>query len=190
MADEKQRRTAGKHLFHAVVAFLLEHEVAHRQNFVAGQDVGPHLGGDGEAQAGDHAGRVVFHRHIDKIPQFCKVDDVLEVLVHIGTVMPQDGTVEVNVLAGGQLHIETGAQLDQRGDLTIDPHRTFGRVHHTGNKLEHRAFAAAVAADERDRFAGLDGEGHVLQSVELVKEKLMFSVFSCARLNRIETLST
>ena len=103
VADEKQRRTAGKHLLHAVVAFLLEHEVTHRQNFVAGQDVGPHLGGDGEAQAGDHAGRVVFHRHIDKIPQFGKVDDVFEVLVHIGTVMPQDGAVEVNVLAGGQL---------------------------------------------------------------------------------------
>ena len=59
----------------------------------------------------------------------------------------------------------------------MDPHRTFGRIHHTGDKFEHRAFAAAVAADERDRFAGLDGEGHVLQSVELVKEKLMFQQF-------------
>ena len=173
VADKQQRCAAGEHLLHPLVALLLEHKVTDGQNLVAGQNVGPDLCRNREAQPRDHAAGIVFYRHIDKIPQFGKVDDVLEVLLHVGAVMAEHRTVQKDVLPRGQVQVKARAQLDQGRDLAVDGHAARRGVHNAGNQLQHRALAAAVAADECDGLAGLNFERNVPQCVKFVEKQLM-----------------
>ena len=102
------------------MAFVLEHKVADRQNLITDKDVGLNLGRNGKAKARDHAAGIVFDRHIDKIPQLGKVDDAVEMLLHIGTVMAQHRAVQKDIFPRGQVQIKACAQLDKRRDLTVD----------------------------------------------------------------------
>ena len=156
------------------MALLLEHKVTHRQNLIAGQDIRLDLGRNGESQPRDHAAGIVFHRHIDKIPQFSKVDDIFEVLFHISAVVAQHRTVQKHVFPRGQIEVKARAQLDQRRNFAVDGDGTPGWVHDARNKFEHRAFAAAVAANQRYGFAGFDAERDVLQRIKFIEKKLMF----------------
>ena len=174
MADKKQRRTAGKHLLHPLMALLLEHKIAHRQNLVAGQNVSLDLGRNGKAQPRDHAAGVVFHRHIDKIPQLCKVDDIFKVLLHIGAVVAEHRAVQKDIFPRGQVEVEPRAQLDQRCDLAVDGHGALAGVHDARDQFQHRAFAAAIAADECDGLARLNFERNIPQCVKFVEKQLMF----------------
>ena len=177
VADEQQRCAAGEHLLHPLVALLLEHKVADGQDLVAGQNVGPNLRRNREAQPRDHAAGIVFHRHIDKIPQFGKVDDVLEMFLHVGAVMAEHRTVQKDVLPRGQVEIKARAQLDQGRDLTVDGHAARRGVHDTGDQLEHRALAAAVAANQRHRLAGFNFKRNIPQCVKFVEKQLVLEQF-------------
>ena len=120
VAHKKQRCTAGEHLLHPLMAFVLEHKVADRQNLITDKDVGLNLGRNGKAKARDHAAGIVFDRHIDKIPQLGKVDDAVEMLLHIGAVMAQHRAVQKDIFPRGQVQIKARAQLDKRRDLAVD----------------------------------------------------------------------
>ena len=48
----------------------------------------------------------------------------------------------------------------------LDEHRALGRRHQPGGHAGDGGLADAVRAEQRDRFAGLDGERHVEQGAE------------------------
>ena len=57
--------------------------------------------------------------------------------------------------------MEAGAELDQRGDPAVDAHAAAGRLEDAGDELEQRRLARAVAADDAERFAAVDGKRNV-----------------------------
>ena len=74
---------AGHQLFHPLLAFLLEEEIAHREHLVRDQDVVFGDGGNGKAYAGHHAGGVVLERHIQKVLQLAELHDLIKLFVQI-----------------------------------------------------------------------------------------------------------
>ena len=84
--------------------------------------------------------------------------------------MAQHRAVQKDIFPRGQVQIKARAQLDKRRDLTVDGDRAGRGVHNARNQLEHRAFAAAVAADKRHRLARLHAERDILQRIKLIEK--------------------
>src|ERR1044072_6080355 len=59
--------------------------------------------------------------------------------------------------------MEAGAELEQRDDAAADLDLAAGGLDDPREEAEERRLAGAVAADQADGVAGLDGEGHVSQ---------------------------
>ena len=78
VADQNDRRAAGQQLGHPLFTLLLKQEVTDGKDLVGNQDVGLRYRCHGERQTRDHAGGVVFQRHVEKILQFAEFDDVVE----------------------------------------------------------------------------------------------------------------
>ena len=87
--------------------------------------------------------------------------------------MAEHRTVQKDILPRGQVQVKARAQLDQGRDLAVDGHAARRGVHNAGNQLQHRALAAAVAANQRHRLAGLNFERNVPQCVKFVEKQLM-----------------
>ncbi len=137
-------------------AFELEAGVADGERFVDDEDVGLHVGGDGEGEAHDHAAAVRFDRLIEEVTDLGEGGDGLDLGVDLGAGEAEDGGVEVDVFASRELGVEAGAEFEQGGDASLDRHYAGGRTECGGDELEQRAFARAVAADEADAFAAFD----------------------------------
>ena len=173
----------------AALAFLLEKKVADRQHFVDDQHVGHDYGGNGEGDAGDHAGGVVLHRHVEEVPHLGELDDLVEVLLDELLRIAEQGAVEVDVLACGQLQVEPGAELDERGDAALDRAAAFGGLQHAGDDLEHGGFARAVGAEDAEHIAFLHLERHVVERTELLEAKLAFGESDRVLLEAVELLA-
>src|SRR5207253_1510665 len=80
---------------------------------------------------------------------------------------PEQRAVEEDVFAPGELGIEAGAELEERGDAAAHLDAAGGRPKGAGDELEQRALAAAVAADDAERGAARELEGDVADRPEL-----------------------
>lgn len=87
----------------AALALLLEEHVADGERLIDDEDVGLGDGGDGEGDARDHSGGEVLHGHVDKVGQLGEVDDLLEMGIDELLGIAEQGAVEVDVLARGEL---------------------------------------------------------------------------------------
>ncbi len=110
-------RAVGAQVGEALVAPTLELLVADRQHLVDEQDVRVDVDRDREPEAHVHARRVVLHRRVDEPLEAGELDDVVEPAVDLALAQPQDRSVQVDVLAAGELGVEPGAQLEQSGHL-------------------------------------------------------------------------
>ena len=149
-----------------VDALLLKVAVADRQRLVDDEDVGIDVDGDRERQPHVHAGRVRLHRPVEERAELGELQDRRQPLLHLGGREPEDGGVERGVVAAGELGMEAGAELEDRGDRAVRLERAAGRPRDAAEKLEQRALAGAVLADDADRLAALDFERDVLQRRE------------------------
>ena len=93
-------------------------------------------------------------------------NDLVELARDLGAAHAEDGAVEIDVLAAGELGMEAGADLQQARHAAADFDAALGRRGDAGKDLEQRRFAGAVAADDADDLAPLDLEGDVLQRPE------------------------
>ena len=59
-------------------------------------------------------GRVVLHLLVDEPLELGELDDVVEALLDVDALEPEDRGVHVDVLATGELGVEAGAELEQR----------------------------------------------------------------------------
>ena len=102
-------------------ALLLEGRVAHREHFVHDQDLRLQVRGDGEGQPHVHAAGVALHRRVDELPRRSEKATISSNLrVDLALAHAEDGAVEIDVLAAGELRVEAGADLQQTGDLALD----------------------------------------------------------------------
>ena len=162
MGHQNDRGAARHQLLHPLFALLLEQEIAHRQHLVRNEDIGLGDGGNGKADARHHAGGVVFQRHIQKVFQLAEFYDLVKFFVQILGREAQHRAVEIDILAGGQIHIKARAQLDERGDGAVYGHLALAGLVHPGNGLEQGGFARAVQAHKAVKIAGHNVQTDVL----------------------------
>src|SRR6185369_7530605 len=163
MRDEDQRHAAVLHLLDLGDALLGELLVADGEHLVDEQDVGIDVHGDGESEADVHAGRVSLHRLIEEVADAGEFDDAIEARVDLAPRETEHDAVDVDVLPSGDLGMESGAELDERGDPSLHRHRSGGRLEDAGDDLQHRRFARAVPSDDAERLTPIDDERDVLQ---------------------------
>ena len=65
----------------------------------------------------------------------------------------EDGAVEVDVLAAGELGVEAGADFEQAADAAAEVDAAGGRLGDAAEDFEQRDLAGAVAADDADDLA-------------------------------------
>ena len=59
--------------------------------------------------------------------------------------------------------MEARAELEQRGDASVDDHRASRRLHHARDDLQQRRLAGAVLADDPERLAALHRKRHAVE---------------------------
>jgi hypothetical protein len=153
VGHEHQRRALGDDLAHALQALLLEAGVTHGQHLVDQQDVGLEEGGDGKPESHLHAARVELDLAVHRALDLREVDDAVEALGDLLTGKAQQGAVQVDVLATGQVRVDARPHLDEGADTPGDLQPAGVRVHHPGQDLEQGGLARAVGADQPHRLA-------------------------------------
>lgn len=172
----------------ALLAFLLEENIADGERLVDDEDVGLGDGGDGERDARDHAGGKVLHGHVYEIGQLGKLHNLLEVRVDELLGVSEQGAVEGDVLARGELEVKTRAKLDQGRDVASHDALALAGFEYAGDDLEHGGLARTVGANQADDLAGLHLEGDVLECSELGEEQLVLHQLDEVLLEVIELL--
>ena len=147
----------------ALDALLLEVLVADCERLVDDQDIGFNCGHQGERQAHHHPGRIGLDRPVDGLTKFGKVDDLLLESGHLCRRDPDQSATEAQVVTATEVGMETGSQFEYRGD-PADALDFAGRgPEGSRHKLEQRALAGSVVADESHALAAVQVERNVLQ---------------------------
>src|SRR5690606_8887345 len=110
---------------------------------------------------------VAFDRGVEKLFDAGEVDDLVELAVHFCAGHAEDGAVEVDVLAAAEFGVKSGADLEQAGDAAAEDGASGSGFGDTAEELEEGALAGAVAADDAEDFAFVDGEGNIAQGPEV-----------------------
>src|SRR5690606_18108863 len=119
MADEEHGAAAeggGLHFAHALAAVV---GIAHGEHFIDDAALGLQVGGHGEAEAYAHAAAVTLHGGIDVVGDAAEGDDLVHLGVHLGLGHAQDGAVEVDVVAAGELGVEAGSYFQQAAHAAL-----------------------------------------------------------------------
>src|SRR5262249_17798412 len=106
----------------------------------------------------------------DEIPDAGEGDDFIEFPRDFGAVHPENGAVEKDVLAPGQLVMKPGADLEQGAGPAVKPHFAHGRRRDLRDDLEQRALSGTIAADDADDLARFDRKGDVVKRPELLRD--------------------
>ena len=167
VGDQDGGGAAVNDLLHFVLAFFPEGAVAHGEHLVQNEDIRVHQAGDGEGQAGLHAGGELFKGPVLEFPELGKVDDLVVGLVHKLPGVAQHGPPEVGILPDGQVSVEAAAQLQQGGDGALPMYAALGGLHDAGDDLQKGRLARAVGADDTQHVSFFQGEGHVPVGPEL-----------------------
>ena len=172
VADEEHGAALAGGALHFSEALVLELRVADGEDLVHDEDVGLDVRRDGESQAHVHAGAVALDGHVYERLHAAEGDDLVEALPDLRPLHAQDGAVEVDILAPGEVGMEAGADLEHAGDAAVDLDPSARRLGDAAEDLQKRALAAAVRADDAEAFAGLHLERDVLQRPEFVVRAL------------------
>jgi hypothetical protein len=122
---------------------------------------------DGECQPRIHADRITFDGRVEELLDAREIDDLVELGQHFPTRHAEDGAVQEDVLAPGQLGMETGSDFEQAGYSTVEFHSPARRLQNARQDLEQGRLSGAVATDDADDLAALDLEIDVAQCPEL-----------------------
>ena len=116
MTHEQHRPSlAFADVLHLADGFFLEFGVAYGEDFVDDEDLGVEVGGDGETEADHHAGGVALDGGVDVAFAAAEVDNLVELAVNLVAFHAKDAAVHIDVLAAGELGMEAGADLEERG---------------------------------------------------------------------------
>ena len=103
MADEQHGAPAAGDVLHLAEALLLKARVADGQHLVDDQDLRVEMRRHGEGQAHVHAARVALHRRVQEAADLAELDDLVELALDLGPRHAEDGAVQLDVLAAGEL---------------------------------------------------------------------------------------
>ena len=167
VGDQDGGSAAVDDLLHFVLALFSERAVSYGEHLVQNQDVRVDQAGDGEGQAGLHAGGELFEGAVLEFLELGKVDDLVVGVVHELPGVAQHGPPEVGVLPDGQVPVKAAAQLQQGGDGALPADEALGGLHNAGDDLQEGGFARPIGADDAQHVSLFQGEGHVPVGPEL-----------------------
>ena len=98
-----------------------------------------------------------------------KGHDFLEPALDLPAAHPQDGAVQVDVLAPGELLVKTGAHLQERSHPAPHGHPPLGGFRDAGEHFEEGGLAGPVPADDPQNFPRGDFQGHPPQGPDGVR---------------------
>jgi hypothetical protein len=122
---------------------------------------------DREGEAQILAGRVALDGRLEHVLDAGEFDDVVEAPADLGALQSQDSPVQEYVLAPVQLRMEPRSDLEQRTDAAAHPRHAAGRDGDPREHLQQRRLPGAVASDQPDHLALVDGEAHVAKRPEV-----------------------
>ncbi len=163
VGDEEDGSALSSDPLHGVEAFALEIRIADGENLVDDQDLRLEVGGDGEGEPHLHAARIALDRGVDEFLYAREIDDLVELAIDLLLPHAEDGAVQVDVLAAGQLGVEAGADLQQAGDPAADFGPSAARLGNSGENLEQGRLAGPVAPDDPQHLTLAHLEGDVAQ---------------------------
>ena len=167
VADEQHGLTLPlDHVFHAIEALALECQIADRKHFVNNENIRIHARCDAETQPHRHSGAIPLDWSVDKLLELGKSDDLVELLLDLGVRHSQNYSIEIDILAAGQIGNQSRTDLDQGRDFAANAHGSRRRRADPCQQLEHRAFAGAIAADDPQHVSLVDAESDVVQGLE------------------------
>ena len=130
--------------------------------------VGVDVHGHREPEPHEHARGVELHLVVHEVLELGELDDVVEDPVGLLAGEPEERGVQVDVLAAGELGVESGAELEQRGDAPALADDARRRAQDAGDHLQQRGLARAVVPDQAERRALGDVERDVAQRPEVL----------------------
>ena len=107
-----------------VVAFALERLVSNSEHFVKHQNVALGFNRYGESKTHLHAGRIVLKLLIHEVFKLSELYDVVIHRIDFSTSEAQQSTVQIHVLASGQLRVEAHTEFDERDQFALDGDRS------------------------------------------------------------------
>ena len=152
-----------------VDALRLEVLIADRERLVDDQDLGIDAHREREREPQIHARRVRPHRLVDEVAELGERDHLLEERVGVG--QGKEGGIHARVVAAGELGMEPGAELQNRGHATAHVEPAGRGRRRAGQEREQRRFSRAVLADHADRFARRDRQVDIAQRPELLVQR-------------------
>ncbi len=167
VAHQDQCLALGEQFLDLADALALEVLVADRQHLVDEHDVVVHVGGDGEAQAKLHAGRVGAHREVDEVLELGELDDLREDRGDPLFGQAHDRAAEADVLAAREVRVKGHVQVQQAGSARAHLQVAFGGGGDAREQPQQRGLAGAVGADHAKGLAPRDREVDVPQRPEL-----------------------
>ena len=100
---------------------------------------------------------------VEELLDLGELDDLVELALDLCAPHPQDGAIQVDVLAAGQLRMKAGADLQQAADPAVQIDPAGGRLGDPRQNLQQRGLARAVAADDAHDLAWHDVETDIAQ---------------------------
>src|SRR4051812_23547638 len=105
---------------HLAKTFSLEFMVPYSQHLVDNKDVRFQMRGDRKCKPDIHPGTVPLHRCVQELLDSCKLNNIIKAAANLGARHTEDSTVQVDILAPGELGMKTGADLEQARDTTLE----------------------------------------------------------------------
>ena len=105
---------------------------------------------------------------VDELGDLGEVDDLVEDGVDLRCGEPEDGPVQVHVLASGEVRVEPRAELEKSGDSAAGHDRAARRAEGPGDALEERRLARAVVTEQSDGLPLGHVEGDALEGPEIL----------------------
>ena len=118
--DENHRPAGRSEILHPPEAAPLELGVPDREHLVDEQDLGLEMRGDRERQPHVHPARVPLHGRVDEPLDAGELDDLGELPLDLAPLHSEHGAVQEDVLAAGQLGVESGPDLEEAAHAPAD----------------------------------------------------------------------
>ena len=100
-------------LFHSPVTFGLEEYVTYRKRLIYDQDLRIYVDGQRKSQTHKHTAGISLYRLVYEISDLCKIQDILQLCIHLFFRISHHGTVHVYIFNSCIIHVETGTQFQK-----------------------------------------------------------------------------
>ncbi len=153
VGDEDDRPSGRAEILHAPEAALLKLRVADGQDFIHEQDLGLEMCSHCEREADRHPTRVALHGCVDEPLDASKLNDLRKLLGNLAALHPEDRAVEIDILASGELWMETGSDLEQASDPSANLCPPLRRGRDPREELQQSRLPRTVMSDHAEHLA-------------------------------------